>query len=368
MDANNKIGKIEAIALIVIIMISQIILDLPNTILKSSGNGILLNTIYISIIAVLFCLLICKLYIPFQGKDILEVSEYLGGKFLKNFIGLLYMVFFLIVMSFLLRYFANALKLIYFENISIIFIILFFIVPAAIISQMGLQSISRTNLILIFGILISILVLICSLSKNFSIDNLFPILGYGIKETFIYGSVNICIFSSIGYLYFLPPHLKNLSDFKKISIASTVISAIFLILSSVSLLLLFPFLTQSSETLSLYFSSRLIKYGNFLQRVDAIFIFIWILGILSYLSITFFYILNIFKKLTKVKREQEVSFSLLAIIFAISLIPRNISDIEFIEKYIYKYFALILIFVCSALILLLSYSKSKKEKKEDNKI
>ena len=193
-------------------------------------------------------------------------------------------------------------------------------------------------------------------------------LGYGTKETFIYGIANICAFSSIGYLYFLPPLLREINDFKKVSIISTIISAAYLILTSVCLLMIFPFFIQTEEMLSSYLLSRLVEFGRVLQRVDAIFIFIWILGTLSFLSITFFYILNIFKKLTGISRESEMTYPLFAIVFTISLFPKNISDIQFIEKYIYKYFVLLLIFGISGIVLLLSYLKAKRERLENPQI
>jgi len=252
MDANHKMGKTEAIAFIVIIIASQIILNLPNNLLGQSGNGVLLNTVYISIIAVSFCLFICKLYKPFSDKDILEIAEYLGGKLLKNIIGCLYLIFFFIITATLIRYFSNSLKLIYFENYPIILVILLFIIPVIIINRTGFKAISRVNLIVIPAFLASILLLILSCFTNLKIGNLFPILGYGAKETFIYGAANISVFSSIGYLYFLPPLLKNLNDFKQVSIISIIISAIYLVLISTCLLMLFPFLTQTEEILSIY--------------------------------------------------------------------------------------------------------------------
>lgn len=86
-------------------------------------------------------------------------------------------------------------------------------------------------------------------------------------------------------------------------------------------------------------------------------------GILSYLSITFFYILTIFKKLTGIKEEKELSYSLTSIIFALALIPNNTSSMQFIENYVYKYFSLILIFGISMLILFLAYFRSKRQAK-----
>jgi hypothetical protein len=132
--------------------------------------------------------------------------------------------------------------------------------------------------------------------------------------------------------------------------------------------MLFPFIINTDEMLSIYLIARLIEYGNFLQRVDAVFIFVWILGILSYLSLTFFYILNIFRKITGIKHEKEMVYSLLTLVFSLALVPKNVTYIRFIEQYIYKYFVLVLVFGISGLILLLSYLKSKKIKQENNEI
>jgi len=146
MDVNNKISANEAIALIVIIIVTQIILNLPNTILKQTGNGILLNTVYISIIVISFSLLICKLFKPFQNKDILEISEYLGGKTLKNVIGILYILFFLLLTSTLIRYFSNALKLIYFENTPLVVIIALLMIPALAVNRIRLWGSFKSQL------------------------------------------------------------------------------------------------------------------------------------------------------------------------------------------------------------------------------
>ena len=51
MKSMQKINKLEAIALIVIITINQIILNLPSTIILSTGSSAWINIIIISILA-----------------------------------------------------------------------------------------------------------------------------------------------------------------------------------------------------------------------------------------------------------------------------------------------------------------------------
>ena len=74
----DKIGSIEAIVLICVVMTNQILLNLPESIIESCGSSAWLNVIYITVIVVLFTILLCKLFKAFSGKDILDVCEYTG--------------------------------------------------------------------------------------------------------------------------------------------------------------------------------------------------------------------------------------------------------------------------------------------------
>ena len=126
MSTYQKIGTVEAIALIVTIIINQIILNLPDVIIRTTGSSSWINAIYISIIAIIFCALVCKLFKPFSSSDILDVSGYLGGNVLKFIIGIAYFAFFIFVSGISLRYLANSIKLIYFEETPIIFLLMFY--------------------------------------------------------------------------------------------------------------------------------------------------------------------------------------------------------------------------------------------------
>ncbi len=58
---NKKIGNLEAIALIVTVMLNHIILNLPKGIISSTSSGAILNTIFISLIALRYCVLNFKI-------------------------------------------------------------------------------------------------------------------------------------------------------------------------------------------------------------------------------------------------------------------------------------------------------------------
>lgn len=255
----EKIGKIEAIGLLITIMVNQIIFNLPSIIILSTSTGAWINAIYIGVLAVLFVLLICKLFKPFVNKDIIDISEYVGGKTLKIIMCILFMVFFLLIASAYVRYFANSLKLIYFHSTPIIFLLLVMIIGPVIINKIGLKAISGVNIIFVPLIVVGIVILLLSTSQDFVPERLFPILGNGIDSVFLSGTTNIYAFLGLAYLYFFPAFLKEPKDFKKISIISITFSGIYLFLSVLSLLMSFSFVVLVNEFFSIYLLTRMVE-------------------------------------------------------------------------------------------------------------
>lgn len=159
--------------------------------------------------------------------------------------------------------------------------------------------------------------------------------------------------------YFLKPLLKKPSSFKKISIISFLIAFILLILTIVPMLTLFNTNSNSEPINSLFLLSRQIELGRFLQRVDALFIFLWILAILAYLSFIIFMINRIIQKIVPLSNEKMLSFSTCSLLFGISLIPINISHIHFVEDTLYRYLIIGFTFILGIAILILANLKKK---------
>ena len=362
MNVLQKIGKFEAIALIIIVSMNQIFLNLSNIIIVNTGTSSWINIIVISTIAVVFCLLISKLFKPFPAHDIVDISEFLGKKTLKYIIGILYILFFIFISAVVLRYLTNSLKLIYFEKSPITFLLILFLIPVVFALRLGIKPISRVNLLFVPIVLISMIIIFFSTVGDFVPQRIFPILGFGANETFLIGLNNIFTFSAFAYLYFLIPLLKNPEDFKKVALSSIIISAIYIFLSVICLIMMFPFISFTDEMLSIYLLTRLIEFGKFFQRVDAIFVLIWILSAFSFLAITIEFANRILKKLLNLKTHKELSYSICAIIFSLALAFANFSTIKFMQNDVLRYFVIALVFCISLIILILANLKLKKEK------
>lgn len=285
------------------------------------------------------------------------------GKWLKFIVGIAYIVLFMMIAGTLFRYFSEFLKMIYFKETPIVIIMLVFLVGTIFANRIGFKAISRAALAIVPIVLISMLVIFFSTAESFNVDQLFPIFGYGINETFFSGLSNIFAFGGIAFLYFLMPFLKSTKNFKKISIIAIIISSIYLLLSVISLLLVFSFISDTDLTLSIYSLTRKIEYSRFFQRTEAIFILLWILLLFTYLSTILAFCLNIFKKISNISNSKAMIYCFALLLFAVGLICRNTAIAQFVKKDMYKYFEIILVFVVSMLILILGNIKYRKKHK-----
>lgn len=305
--------------------------------------------------------LFLRLFKKFPNQDILDISEFLGGKFLKVIVGMLFFIFFIGGSSIILRTFADSLRLTYFDNFATPTILLFILIAVAAANLIQPKAIIKCNFIITPLMMISLLIPLLSATPSFAVQRIFPLFGYGLEETFLSGATNIFAFCGLSVLFFLPPLLKNQKDLKKVTIWSAVITGFFLLVSVGSLLLSLPFVFDTEELSPIFLLIRSFDLGNFFQRPEAIFTLIWILAMISYVSVFVMFSLFILKKLLNLSNPQGLSFCITSFIFILAVIPQNMAKVDFLESTVYKYYTLGVSFFLPFLILILSSIKKKRQ-------
>lgn len=210
---NEKIGFGEALCILIIVTLSHLILTLPKTIIQSQGSSSILNIMYVSIIVLIIIFFITKLYKNFRGKDILDISSFLLGRWFKFIIGLAFIAYYIFAASLLVSNTSENLKTMYFHNTPISFIVLFLLLAAGFINKLGPKAVIKCNLIIVPPIIVILVLIFLANSRNLSFTQIFPILGYGAKNTFVNGLSNIYAFSSISFLFLIMPLLKDYKRF-----------------------------------------------------------------------------------------------------------------------------------------------------------
>lgn len=354
-----ELERKECIFFVCMIMLNKLILNLPTILISSTGTGTFINLIYIGIITLFLIFIINICLKNFPNSDILDISNILGGKFLKIIVGVIFIALFSFILFTFLTDFANLLKMIYYQNSPKPFILLFFIIGILVSNLIGFKSIIRMISFLFPFVLLSIFTAFIGTIDNFSIDKITPVLGYNYQTTFINGLLNIFSFSFISFYYFLQPLLKEPTDFKKISYISFFISFGLLFITVCSILTLLPLASTGITINPLYLLSRNVSFSDFLQRLDGIFVLFWILSLLCYLSSLVFFTNLCFSKIVNISDNKMFTYITCMLLFGFSLLPFDISTITFLETSILKYMTTGIVFIMSPIILILAMLKEK---------
>lgn len=243
---------------------------------------------------------------------------------------------------------------------NVLFIIAMFVIALCTANRLDFNASLKTNLLVLPLVLASMVFLFFANMNKFSAERIFPIFGDGLFDTFVLGFGNIASFGGIAFLYFLPPFMKEPEKLKRVAVISMGLSAIYLILCVATLLFMFSFFIDTNEITPLYNATRYIEFGSFFQRLESVFLLIWILAFACYLSIITKFSMSIFKKLTNIETKKPLIDVFGLLILGISLIPKNYAISEKFETKIYPCLVIGIVFFLGISILLLANLVKRK--------
>ena len=265
----------------------------------------------------------------------------------------------------MLRDFAEKLKLIFLPQTPLIIIMLFFVIGSIYANKLGFKAISRVNLMITIALFISIIVMFAGTLSMMDANRIFPIFGNGIKETFMIEYSNLYAFIGIAYLYFIKPFLSKQENINKIAFIGTIISTIYLFICILTCILVLPTKIILDNSFPIYFISNLASLGSFFSRIESLFVFLWILGVISYISISMFFTLYIWGEISNMKDVKGLRYYLGLIVLWLALIPESFEQNNYLTN-IFQFVIVLVVFVLSFGIISLAYLKQRKKKEEIN--
>ena len=356
---NSKLENIEAIAFLCIISINSMILSTSQELIRTCSSASLITALVIGILAIIAVIIFCSLSKNFSGQGLLDITDFLGGKPLKFIIGFIFIAYFILRASLFLKKICDCLQIVYYPMTNILFIALLFCIATGMVLHLKNNSLFKFSVLILPVILASIFLIFIGNGKNFNFQNIFPILGNGVKSTFISGLSNIYAFYGIAYLLFIPNKLKHPEKMQKIALISIIISALFLLISSANILFLFGEKSSNTDFFPLYISVRSIEFGTFFERLDSMFMLLCILAFIPVLSLNAYVVLDIFKNITNISNSQPVIFAYLLTILGIMMCYKLNSTILFFETTLSKILLIIFGIILPFIILILANIKKK---------
>ncbi|MBK1812346.1 endospore germination permease [Clostridium sp. YIM B02505] len=327
MIKEGKIGVQEAITLIVIIISVKIYFVGPSMTVKALGTSTWYMTLISAATAIVGFTFIYILLKRFPDKDLVFAFEKSFGRLLGSIASIILSIMLLVNGAVLLREFSEVSKVYVIPETPLVFHIFTQIVVITIICFLGLETIARFSKHIGYFILLSFIGTIVFNYNHFDYHNLFPLLGYGIKPTVVFGLKESSFYGEVVILGVIAQSLQGTKHLKKIGFTSLIISGCLISAAYLSSTLIFRYSQAQEVTSLMYTMTRVIQLGFFFNRLDPIFIFSWSIGTLISVSTLFYTFLSTYCKAFRIQDMRPLIIPSAIILFALSMIPNNLMNL-----------------------------------------
>ncbi|HYK75251.1 MAG TPA: endospore germination permease [Pseudoneobacillus sp.] len=239
----------------------------------------------------------------FPTKNLFEILDECFGKWLGCFLGIIYISFFFLLASFVLRDFGELMVSSIFLKTPIEFIHITMILLIVYILILGIEVLGRiTEIFIPYATIFLLFVgLGVILSGAMELKNLFPILGDGFMPVLKPAFIEIIHFPFGEFIAFMViiPYVTKFKYATKTSVMAYITGGIFLVYSSILQITSLGILKERVN-FPLLSTARQISLLNFIERVDLLIVFIMMLGIIVKISVLLYGGLKGLEKIFKI--------------------------------------------------------------------
>ncbi len=333
MSSEEKIGYLEALSLLGITLSAKIFLAFPRNIaLLGDAAGwiiVLLSGIF-SLVGYFFLSALLRKY---PGKNIIQISRQVGGILIGKVFGVIIFLFFLAITSMYLRQFTESFILAILPRTPISVITIFFLLLLVYATLLGIETLSRVAWLLSPYLLAALIIILLFSLPQATFDFLAPILGPGPIPLLKYSLAHLSIFSEIILLGIIAPLIREREKTGRIGLLS--LAAAVIINTGITILVteVFNYVETQKMLFPVFQLTRLITYGEFIQRIEAVFVFLWFFWAGIQLGGLFYGTVTSFTETFRIKNYRPLTLPIAVLVFTISLIPTSMTEAVELNDY-----------------------------------
>lgn len=326
---NISLNFKETTMILINLICVKLFFTFPQRLIVNSGNAAWLQMIYVSVLMLVVFAFTVKAYKHCPGKNILTLSEQTGGKTLKAIVGTAVIFVLFVNLASIMRSYPDMVKMVLLPETPPEMIILIYAFAVGLAAYFGIEATARIHAVFIPVMLVIMLVFCVLLLPHVKLYNLFPIFGNGSVKLFGDGISALELFDDILVLNLLLPYIKNADNAKKSGFYAILIggtaSCILVLLYG----LIYPYPSSEKFIIPIYQLTRLVGIGDFFQRFEAFFEFVWSIAVLLYSTLYLCVICMVFCESYNLPDEKPVILPAIALITVLSASPEKVTA----EKY-----------------------------------
>jgi len=322
----GRMGIAEGMALVFILLLPRIFLTAPATnaaAVATAGWWMVIVSGFPAILSV-----IAWVYILQQTPgDFFSVSEELLGRVGAWLVTIVFIIVSFLNAALLLRQFAENTLLTALPQMEFSFIVGWYVFVAALGALLGLEALARGTYLLLPLSVFSLLLVLLLLAPNYDTYNLAPWQGYGLIPSLKYGMQTAGINIGALILVMVAPAMQNVRTFKWASIFGIMGSVLIKAISVMVFTMVFGVATASEKTLPFFDMARLVYLSRYLQRIEALFIILWVIVGLLGIAISLYIGTYLITRLLKLPALEPLIPLSAYIIAQLAMIPPDIATV-----------------------------------------
>ncbi|MGE5582748.1 MAG: GerAB/ArcD/ProY family transporter [Bacillota bacterium] len=326
MNVENKIGHRETLTLLTIMMSAKVFLSFPRDMAllgTSAGWMIVVLAGVFSLSGFYFLYAINR---RFPDDSIVVAAKKITGNLFGTFLGLLIFLFALTFASLSLRHFAESFILAVLPRTPISVITFFFLLILIYSALLGIETLTRTAWFFGPFIFFALLIILLFAVPQMNLSFLYPLLGNGPGPILASSVTHLSLFSEILLFGFIAPLIRQKEKRFGVGFYSLLLAIAINTVITFAVLVVFNYNAANRLIFPVFQLTRLIVFGEFIQRVEAIFVFLWFFTAGIQLGGLFYGAVISFAQAFNIKEHRPLVFPLAVLIFTLSMLPSSMTE------------------------------------------
>jgi len=359
-------GKISARQVILLVFSSRItilIAFLPILVAPPANQDVWLSVLVMGPTNLILAVPIYLLAKRFPHQTLYEYCQTIMGKAGLG-VGILFVWFFLHTTTISLSNFSRFLTTTIMPETPFLFFVITLTLVSAYAVHHGIEVLGRFSEFIAPFIMLTIITISLLLSQEMDFHELTPILEKGIYPTLFGGLYASSLMLETLALAMILPFLNDQRKAKKVILFSTLLLVPFILIITLAVLMTFGPELAKTFVYPPYSAVRFVHVGDFLERIDAIYIGIWILGMFIRVSFSYYLAVLGLSQLFHLKDYKPLVLPTGTIIVSLTtLISTSVVELkEFISYSILTWYTLFFILLIPSLLLLTAKIRKKGER------
>lgn len=362
----GHIGQRELIATLVILVAGKIFLSYPTLAAEKVDSAGWLGATIAAAVSGAGVLILINLMNRFPDYSFTRVSLALTGRYIGALINLVMVALFLAVATLILRESSETLVIGILPLTPLSVLTVGTVVVVAYGAYLGIEAVSRTSFLLAPWLITLLGAIFLGAAKSYDFNRLYPIWGSGPASVINFGLTRgASLYIEIIAVAFLYPAIREKKKILGSTMKALGLSWVLLATTPALVVAAFGVTGAARTSFPIYYIARLVEFGRFLTRLEAVFVFLWFFTAGLKVTIAFYVAIVALSDTLHLPNYKPLVPSMAVILYTLAFLsPSYLATANF-EGNVYRRYASLIGFGIPLVLLVVAVVRRKRQSAAD---